>query len=174
VSRLARAALLVAAAAALLAVILRARRPGAEAARPPLTPDFAVTDMEGRRLALADLKGKVVLVDFWATWCGPCREEVPALVSLQSRYGPRGLQIVGISLDDDPAPVREFYARYRMNYPVALGSAALAERFGGILGLPVAFLIDRGGRIRAKHVGQTAPAVFEKEVQGLLQPAPGG
>jgi cytochrome c biogenesis protein CcmG/thiol:disulfide interchange protein DsbE len=171
VSRLARAALLLAAAAALFAVILRPRRPGGEAARPPLAPSFAVTDLEGRRLALADFKGKVVLVDFWATWCEPCRVEIPAFVSLQSRYGPQGLQIVGISLDDDSTPVREFYARYHMNYPVALGSAALAEQFGGILGLPVAFLIDRGGRIRVKHVGQTEAAVFEKDIQGLLQEA---
>jgi cytochrome c biogenesis protein CcmG/thiol:disulfide interchange protein DsbE len=171
VSRLARAILLVAAAAALLAVVLRARRPGGEAARARLAPDFALTDMESRRLAMADLKGKVVLVDFWATWCEPCRVEIPAFVSLQSRYGPQGLQIVGISLDDDSTSVKDFYARYRMNYPVAMGSAALAEQFGGILGLPVAFLIDRSGRIRAKHVGQTEPAVFEKEIQGLLQQA---
>jgi len=172
VSRLARAALVLAAAAALLALMLRARGPGEQAARPP-APAFAVTDLEGRRLALSDLAGKVVLVDFWATWCEPCREEIPALVSLQRRYGSQGLQIVGISLDDDPAPVREFYARYRMNYPVALGSAALAQQFGGILGLPVAFVIDGGGRIRVKHVGQTAPAVFEKEIRSLLSSAPG-
>jgi len=172
VSRLARTALVVAAAAALLAVTLRLRRPGDEASRPP-APAFAVTDLDGRRLALSDLEGKVVLVDFWATWCEPCREEIPALVSLQGRYGRQGLQIVGISLDDDPAPVREFYARYHMNYPVALGSAALAQQFGGILGLPVAFVIDRGGRMRVKHVGQTAPAVFEKEVRDLLGSAPG-
>lgn len=173
-SRLARAALLVAAAAVLFAMVLRIRRSGSEAARPPLAPDFAVTDMEGRRLALADFKGKVVLVDFWATWCEPCREEIPALVSLQSRYGPQGLQIVGISLDDDPAPVKEFRERYRMNYPVALGSASLAERFGGILGLPVAFLIDRNGRIRAKHAGPTSPAAFEKEILDLLHPPGSG
>jgi cytochrome c biogenesis protein CcmG/thiol:disulfide interchange protein DsbE len=168
VSRLARAALLVAGAAVLFAFIVRARRPGGEAERHPVAPDFAVTDLDGRRLALADLKGKVVLVDFWATWCEPCRVEIPAFVSLQSRYGPQGLQIVGISLDDDAAPVREFYEHYHMNYPVALGSAALAEQFGGILGLPVAFVIDRGGRIRAKNVGQTEAAVFENEIKGLL------
>jgi peroxiredoxin len=132
-------------------------------------PEFSLTDIKGQRLDLASYRGKVVLLDFWATWCAPCRTEIPQFVAMQDRYRERGLQIVGISLDDSAAPVRTFYADYKMNYPVALGDAGLAERYGGILGLPVAFLIDREGRICAKHVGETDIAVLEREVATLLQ-----
>ncbi len=161
-------------AAALIAAAWIAARHGLGAHGAPANlepaPNIVLTDLDGRRFALSDYNGKVVLLDFWATWCGPCQAEIPEFVKLQKRYGGRGLRIVGISLDDDPRPVRQFYARFKMNYPVALGNARLAESFGGILGLPVAFLIDREGRLRAKHVGQTDAAGFEKEIRGMLRP----
>ncbi len=157
----------------LAAAMLIPAASGAGPSKPPRAPAFAVKTIDGRTLASSALKGNVVLVDFWATWCEPCRTEIPAFVALQKRYGPKGLQIVGISLDDDVKTVRAFYQRFQMNYPVALGNAALAERFGGVLGLPVAFLIDRDGNIRARHVGQTDAAVFEKEIKDLLEkPSP--
>lgn len=131
-------------------------------------PDFSVTDLSGRKLTLADYRGKVVMFNFWATWCGPCREEIPDFVELQNRYRNQGLTILGISMDDDPAPVREFYERYRMNYPVAMGNDALADRFGGILGLPTTFLIGRDGRIFAKQSGAADVELFEETVKKLL------
>ena len=134
----------------------------------PLAPDFSLTDLSGRKLTLADYRGKVVLLNFWATWCGPCREEVPGFVDLQSKYRDQGLVVIGISMDDDPAPVREFYERYRMNYPVVMGDDALAERFGGILGLPTTFVIQRDGHIYAKQMGAEDAETFEEAIKKLL------
>ena len=154
-------------AAAFYAAVHRAGSPSPSFSS-QLAPDFVAVDLNGRKLALSDYKGKVVLLDFWATWCGPCKEEVPTLVALERKYGKRGFQVIGISLDDNARPVRKFYARFNMNYPVVMGDAKLAESFGGILGLPVAFLIGRDGRIDAKYVGQTSAAVFERDARNLL------
>ncbi len=134
----------------------------------PPAPDFSLVTIDGAPLSLAALRGKVVLVDFWATWCGPCRDEVPHLIDLQRTYASRGVELVGISMDDSAAPVKSFYDQLHMNYPVALGDAALAERFGGVLGLPVKFLIDRAGRIAHKHVGPVEPATLARELDELL------
>ncbi|HVP55184.1 MAG TPA: TlpA disulfide reductase family protein [Candidatus Eisenbacteria bacterium] len=133
-----------------------------------VAPDFTVTDIEGKKLSLSDYRGKVVLLDFWATWCSPCREEIPHFVDMQNQYGPQGFQVIGISMDDDVKPVREFYQQFKMNYPVAIGDDKLAESFGGVLGLPVNFIIDREGRIHAKHLGATEASVFDGEVSDLL------
>jgi len=134
-----------------------------------LAPDFSLLELTGQRLSLANYRGKVVLLDFWATWCDPCREEIPHFVELQSKYREQGLQIVGVSMDDRPEPVRDFYQRFKMNYPVVMGNAEIGELYGGVLGLPIAFLVGRDGRIYIKHTGATDIAVFEKEVTSLLQ-----
>jgi peroxiredoxin len=131
-------------------------------------PDFAVTDIDGKKLSLSDYRGKVVLLDFWATWCTPCREEIPHFVEMQQKYGSQGFQVIGISMDDDAKPVREFYRQYKMNYPVAVGDDKLAQSFGGVLGLPVNFVIDRDGRIVTKYLGATDTSVFDKAVADLL------
>jgi cytochrome c biogenesis protein CcmG, thiol:disulfide interchange protein DsbE len=131
-------------------------------------PVFTLTTLDGAPLRLEALRGKVVLIDFWATWCGPCRDEIPELGELNRIYGPRGVQVVGISMDDDAAPVRAFYRELHMNYPVALGDAALAQRFGGVLGLPVKFLIDRKGRIAGRHDGAMDSATLARELSTLL------
>jgi peroxiredoxin len=141
----------------------------ANIARHPLAPEFSLPGLTGQMLNLSAYRGKIVLLDFWATWCGPCLEEIPHFVELQNKYGDRGLQVIGISMDDGPAPVRDFYQRFHMNYPVAMGNAKTGELYGGVLGLPIAFLIDRDGRIEAKHIGATDASVFEREIQGLLQ-----
>ena len=133
-----------------------------------LAPDFAVTDIDGKKLSLSDYKGKVVLLDFWATWCTPCREEIPAFVEMQQKYGPQGLQVIGISMDDDAKPVKDFYQRFKINYPVAVGDDKLAQSFGGVLGLPVNFIIDREGRVHTKFLGATDVSVIDKAVGELL------
>jgi cytochrome c biogenesis protein CcmG, thiol:disulfide interchange protein DsbE len=131
-------------------------------------PDFSLPDLNGKPLALSDYRGKVVLLDFWATWCDPCRDEIPRFVALQEKYRDRGFQIIGISIDDSPEPVRQFQQQFRMNYPIVMGNAKVAELYGGILGLPVAFLIGPDGRIAAKHLGATDVSVFEKEIVSML------
>ena len=131
-------------------------------------PDFTVTDIEGKKLSLSDYKGKVVLLNFWATWCTPCRAEIPAFVEMQQKNGPQGFQVIGISMDDEAKPVREFYQKLNMNYPVAVGDDKLAQSFGGVLGLPISFLIDREGRIAAQYVGATDISVIEKAIADLL------
>jgi len=131
-------------------------------------PAFSLKDTAGHPLQLSDYRGKVVILDFWATWCEPCKQEIPHLVDLQNRYGPQGLQVLGISMDDGEDPVREFQQKYKMNYPVAVGTSQVANQYGGILGLPITFVIDKQGQIVSRHIGATAPAVFEEEIKRLL------
>ncbi len=138
----------------------------------PKAPDFSLASLSGQNINLADYRGKVVLLDFWATWCGPCRIEIPGFVQLQNKYGSQGFAIIGVSMDDGPAPVRQFYRAFHMNYPVVMGTDKLGELYGGILGLPTSFLIGRDGRIYAKHVGLTDVSVFESEIKELLAAPP--
>jgi cytochrome c biogenesis protein CcmG, thiol:disulfide interchange protein DsbE len=146
----------------------RSDKESAANAEPALAPDFSLPDLSGRHLELSTYRGKVVLLDFWATWCDPCREEIPRFVELQKKYGAQGLQIIGVSMDDGPEAVRDYYQRFKMNYPVVMGNAKVGELYGGILGLPIAFVIGRDGRIYAKHIGATDVSVFEKEIAKLL------
>jgi peroxiredoxin len=134
-----------------------------------LAPGFTLADLKGHKIDLAAYRGQVVLLNFWATWCAPCREETPEFIRLQNEYRSRRLQVIGLSLDDDPKPVLEFYRRFKINYPVAIGDAALAERFGGILGLPVTFLIGCDGRIHSKYSGKVDIARVEQELSQLLK-----
>ena len=134
-----------------------------------VAPDFSLPELTGGQFQLSAYRGKIVLLDFWATWCDPCREEIPHLVELQSKYRDRGLEIVGVSMDDGPEPVRDYYQRFKMNYPVVMGNAKIGELYGGVLGLPIAFVIGRDGRIQSKHIGATDIAIFENEIANLLQ-----
>jgi cytochrome c biogenesis protein CcmG/thiol:disulfide interchange protein DsbE len=131
-------------------------------------PDFSLQDVNGQPLNMSGYRGKVVLLNFWATWCTPCRAEIPEFDRLQTGYGPQGLQVIGISMDDGPKPVREFSQQFKVNYPVAMGTEKLAQSYGGILGLPVTFLIGRDGRIAAKYVGAAQIPVVEQEIKTLL------
>lgn len=144
----------------------------AAAGNHPMAPDFSLTGLNGEKVDLNDYKGKVLMVDFWATWCGPCRVEIPGFVELQNRYRDQGFAIVGISKDDGPEVVRDFYKEYKMNYPVALANDDVDQLYGGIIGLPTTFLIGRDGRIYAKHTGTTDISVFEQEIKTLLAAKP--
>lgn len=132
-------------------------------------PDFSLPLLDGGELRLSSYRGKVVLLDFWATWCVPCRAETPHFVELQRQYGDHGLQIIGVSMDDSPDPVHAFYQHFHINYPIVMGTADVGSAYGGVLGLPIAFLIDRDGRIYSKHMGATDALVFDREIAALVE-----
>lgn len=131
-------------------------------------PPFTLKGLDGHAVNLSRYRGKVVLLDFWATWCAPCQLEIPHFVQFQNKYQARGLQVLGVSMDDEPAPVRTFYHKFKINYPVAMGDLIVAKAYGGILGLPVTLLIGRDGRIHAKHIGPVDMLLLEAEIKALL------
>jgi peroxiredoxin len=136
-----------------------------------VTPEWSLKDVEGKTVRAADFKGKVVILDFWATWCGPCRAEIPGFIALQKQYKKRGLVVVGLSVDEDGADVvKPFVQKLGMNYPVVLAEKKTQEAFGGIEAVPTTFLIDREGRIVKEHMGFADKDEFENEIKPLLNP----
>ena len=134
---------------------------------PAAVADFTVRDLDGRTISLASLRGKVTIVNFWATWCGPCRAEIPDLVALQQKYKDQ-LQVIGISEDEaSPAVVKTFAAQFNVNYPVAMVTPELEKLFGSVSALPTSFVIDREGRLVQKHVGMLHRDVTEAEARAL-------
>jgi len=132
-------------------------------------PDFTLTDVDGKVFRLADTKGSVRLVDFWATWCAPCREEIPMFKDFHALYGSKGFTLVGIAMDDEGlSKVKPFVDENKLPYLTLIGNEAVAESFGGLVGFPSAFLIDREGRIVDSWVGAVPRAVLEKRIQSLL------
>ena len=155
--------------------------PGSPGARPvadnhggssseyPMAPTFALTDIFGQKLSLDQYRGKVVLLDFWATWCGPCRSEIPGFIRLQKAYANRGFQIIGISEDQGgAAPVLDFYKQEGLDYRVALDNGKIGELYGGVIGLPTSYLIGRDGRIYSKIPGAVGADYFEPAIKTLL------
>jgi peroxiredoxin len=136
-------------------------------------PDFTRTDLDGRSIALHSYRGKLVLLNFWATWCGPCLSEIPRFADWQRRYGPAGLQVLGVSMDDGPAPVRAAYRKFHLDYPVVMGDAQLGALFGGVLGLPCSYLIDGRGHIVARFEGEPDLQRMQSRIRSLLPGPPG-
>jgi thiol-disulfide isomerase/thioredoxin len=168
-----RFALLGFALAAPVAVPLHAEEPAAVvvAAKLPVVgpaPDWKLTDLTGAPLGRDALKGKVVVVDFWATWCPPCVHEIPGYIALQKKYGEKGLVIVGLSADRAAGVVTPFAKKNGINYPLAMATPEVIELFGGVEGIPTTFLIDREGNIRHKKVGAMETDEYEKLVVPLL------
>ena len=133
-------------------------------------PDFSVKDLQGKQISSSDLRGKVVLVDFWATWCGPCKQEMPGYQKLEDRYGSRGFRVIGLKLNTmaDTQPPLQFAKSIGIHYPLAAAAEDLINKFGGIEGLPTTLLYDRNGNLRKKVIGFEYTKVFESELKPLL------
>jgi len=138
-------------------------------------PDLKLKDLDGKDVSLSDLKGKVVFVNFWATWCGPCQDEIPMLIDMQNKYAAKGFTVVGIAMDDEgksivaPFVAKELYdvngQKLHINYPILIGSDEAANKFGGIMGYPTSFLLSRKGIQLEKFQGAPDPDVIAKAVE---------
>jgi peroxiredoxin len=135
-----------------------------------IAPDFELPDINGNPVSLSDFDGQVRLVDFWATWCAPCREEVPMFKEFHDQFGPEGFTLLAISMDDERTLVEEFVAEHEIPYPNLLGNAEIEQTFGPIVGYPMAFLLDRDGTIIETFVGAKPRNVLEEKIKKLLGP----
>ena len=141
---------------------------GADSATPSV-PAFDLRDLDGNAFTNADIEGKVVLLNFWATWCGPCKIEMPWFVDFQRKYKDRGFTVMAISLDEGGwDPVREFAEAMEFNFPVLLGDDTISEAFGGIWALPTTLIVNPDGKIVSTHQGLVAKATYETEIEALL------
>lgn len=132
-------------------------------------PAWRLLDPSGQPVTSESLKGKTVVVDFWATWCPPCKEEIPGYIALQKKYADKGLVIVGISLDQaGPAVVKKFVAAQQINYPIVMGDEGIVEAFGGIEAIPTTFLIDAQGQIRHRKMGAVPTEEYEALIRQVL------
>ena len=131
-------------------------------------PDFTLSDMHGNEVSLSDFKGNIVIINFWATWCGPCRFEIPDLIDLQEKYN-GDLVVLGVSLDyDGPSVVPQFAESLGISYPVLYGNGQVAHRYGGVTGIPTTFVIDRDLNVYKRYIGYRPQTVFEKDIQDLI------
>ncbi len=133
-------------------------------------PAWKLKDVEGRTVSSEDFRGKVMVLDFWATWCPPCRAEIPGYVELQQKYGAEGLAVIGVSLDQEGAGVvKQFIASRKINYQIVMGDEQIADTFGGVEAIPTTFIIDRTGMIRFRKVGSMSAADFEAVLRPILK-----
>lgn len=131
-------------------------------------PDFTLVNKDGQRVSLSDYRGKVVILDFWATWCPPCKAEIPGFVKLYNKYQNEDLAIIGVSLDQTGwSDVRPFIQNYKMTYPVVLGNMDVSDAYGGIRSIPTTFVLDKTGAIQKKYVGYRPEEVFENDYLSL-------
>jgi thiol-disulfide isomerase/thioredoxin len=141
----------------------------AEPTKGSIAPDFTLTALDGKTVRLSSLKGKAVLVNFWATWCEPCKIEMPWLVDLQKKFGPQGLQILGVALDDaDAKTIAQFARKMGVNYPVLKGTDEMAGLYGGADRLPLTFFVDRSGKVVDETVGLVSESVIEDAIRRSL------
>ena len=132
-------------------------------------PDFTLKNLNGDEISLSDLKGKIVFINFWATWCGPCREEIPTFVELQKEYGSDKLAILGISVDQgDLSVVPEFAKNFNINYEILYATAEVVRKYGGISGIPTTFVVDRDGYLRDRMVGFPGKDYFDQVINFLM------
>lgn len=144
-------------------------RPAVDTSQLKPAPAWSLVDLAGNPVESAQFKGKVVIVDFWATWCGPCRKGIPELNKLYTTYKSKGVEIVGVSLDQQgPGVVKPFVAQYKMSYPVLMGNQKIVNDFGGVTGIPTAFVISQDGKIYKKYVGLYPSSVYEQDIKSLL------
>ena len=131
-------------------------------------PAMTLNDIDGREVSLSDYEGQVVLLNFWATWCGPCKIEMPWFVEFQRQYKDQGFTVLAVSLDEEFEGVKPFAEQYKLNFPVLLGNDDVAEDFGGIVALPTTLIIDKQGRIVNRHTGLVSRDDYEAEIKELL------
>jgi cytochrome c biogenesis protein CcmG/thiol:disulfide interchange protein DsbE len=144
-----------------------------DVSRRQAAPDFTLKDASGKLVHLADYKGKVVLLDFWATWCGPCKIEIPWLKDFQRQYRDKGFEVIGISMDEEGwQVVKPFVSEVGINYRIVIGDDSTAQLYGGVDALPTAFVIDREGRIAAVHVGLTSKGEIQHGIEEVLASTP--
>jgi len=146
------------------------RTPAANAQmRNGVAPDFTLDSLAGKPVKLSDFRGKAVLLNFWATWCGPCKIEMPWFVELQKQYGPEGLQIVGVAMDDaSPKDIAAFAQDMGVNYPVLIGKESVGDEYGGVQFLPESFYIDRNGKVVDKAFGLKGRGEIEDEIKKIV------
>jgi cytochrome c biogenesis protein CcmG/thiol:disulfide interchange protein DsbE len=135
---------------------------------PPAKLDFTLRDMNGADVRLADHRGKVILLNFWATWCGPCRVEIPAFVELQQQYRDKGLSVLGVSIDDTPDQLKPFAEKMKINYPLLLLQTDVEDAYGPLWAVPTTFVIGRDGSVCNKHIGPATREQLEAEIKALL------
>jgi cytochrome c biogenesis protein CcmG/thiol:disulfide interchange protein DsbE len=134
-------------------------------------PEFELKDAQGKTVHLSDYAGRVVVLDFWATWCGPCKGTIPWLIELSEKYRSAGLTVIGISMDEDGwRVINPFVEKMRITYPILLGNKRSAYLYGDVESLPLAFFVDRNQHVAAIHVGAGSRSDFEKTVKLLLEP----
>jgi len=134
-----------------------------------LAPDFELKSLDGKNTKLSSYRGKAVLLNFWATWCGPCKIEIPWFVELQKQYGPQGFQIVGVAMDDaSTEDIAKFAKEMGVDYPILLGTESVGEAYGGVSALPTTFFIDRDGKIIAREFGLQSRSVFVDHIKQAL------
>ncbi|MBT5872975.1 MAG: TlpA family protein disulfide reductase [Candidatus Latescibacteria bacterium] len=134
-----------------------------------VAPDFALPDLENKTVKLSDFEGQVRIIDFWATWCPPCRKEIPHFQALHEQYGEDGLTIIGVSLDQNGAEaVIPFGEKMKMTYTSVIGNPDVAQAYGGIQYIPTTFIVDKSGHIYRKYVGYTDMATLENDVKTLM------
>ena len=137
-------------------------------------PDFTLTDAAGSKVTLSDLRGKVVLLNYWATWCGPCVVEIPWFEEFEQQYKSKGFEVVGVSMDEEGWPaVKPFIAAHKMNYRILLGNDSVSQLYGGLDSLPTTFIIDREGKFAfAPHIGLISKNEYVNEIESLLDEKP--